>query len=169
MRGKKGPKWFVSRQSYWGMCEGDGTIVEVASGGSDYANPDMLGAKWPHLGEGKEFNDPREAVEAAIAICEEWKKTDPNAHVAMGATGGMTLYFEWQEYDVLRQKAEDIYSKLPKCAECADLLGDETYSHEYADDDKFCREYCAEKNHGKYLEDMLPDDEEKEDDDGEED
>ena len=162
-RNKKGPKWFVSRQSYWGVDEEEGTIVEVAQGGLDYANPDMLGAKWPHLGEGKEFSDPREAVTAAIAICEEWKKTNPNARVAMGATGGNTLPFEGQEYDVLHKRAEDIYEKLPKCAECGDLLGDETFTHDYADDDKFCREYCAEKNHGKYLEDMLPDDEERED------
>jgi hypothetical protein len=150
---KKAPKWFVSRQNYWGMCEGDGTIVEVVSGGCDYANPDMLGVKWPELGEGKEFTDPREAVEAAIAICEQWKKTDPNAHVAMGSTLGFTNYFEWEEYDVLRKKAEDIYEKLPKCDECGGLMGDENFTHDLAmgTDEKFCREYCAEENYRKQV------------------
>lgn len=162
---RSAPKWFVSRQDYWGMCEGDGTIVEVASGGIDYANPDMLVAKWPELGEGKEFTDPREAVEAAIAICEQWKKTDHNAHVAMGATGGNTLYFEWEEYDALRKRAEELYEKLPKCDECGGLMGNETFTHDYAigTDEKFCREYCAEEAYRKIvIQDQ--EDAEKEDD-----
>lgn len=145
-------KWFVSRQDYWGVCEGDGTIVEVVSGGVDFANPDMLGVKWPHLGEGKEFNDPREAVSAAIAICEEWKKTDPNAHVAMGGTLGFTCYMEWEEYDVLRLKAEELWEKLPKCAECGGILGKKTYTHDLSDGAEFCRTYCAEEDYRKCIE-----------------
>jgi len=164
---QKGPKFFVSRQNYWGMCEGDGTIVEVAQGGSDYANPDMLGVRWAHLGEGKEFSDPREAVDAAIAICEEWKKTDPNAHVAMGSTMGFTMYFEWEEYDSLRQKAEELYQKLPKCDECGGLMGDETFTHDYAlgTDEKFCREYCAEENYRKIV---IQDQEDAQEEEGDE-
>lgn len=158
MRRHKAERYFVSRQQYWDRCEGDGTIVEVAIGGIDYANADMVGVKWPHLGEGKEFTDPREAVEAAILVRDEWKKTDPNAHVAMGATMGFTLTFDWEEDDALRQRAKEMYDKLPKCDECMSLLGDDTYTHDLVcDGERFCREYCAEKHHDKILHDQYLD------------
>lgn len=154
-------KYFVSRQNYWDRCAPEASVVEVVIGGSDYANADMLGVKWPHLGEGKEFSDPREAVEAAIAICEEWKKEDEYASVGMGATLGFTMSFDGEDYDTLRKRAEEMYQKLPKCAQCGELLGKETYTHDYADqDEKFCREYCAEKNYQSYQE---PEDAEHED------
>ena len=82
--------YFVSRQCYWGVE--DPYVVEVASGGLDYANPDMLGVKYKRLGEGKEYLDPREAVQAAIAISRAWTETDgAPLPVAYGATGGMTM------------------------------------------------------------------------------
>lgn len=144
-----GMKFFVSRQQYWGVEEEEGTVVEVAYGGLDYANPDMLGTKWRELGEGKEFTDPREAVEAAIRVCDAWRKAGcPHAKVAMGSTGGCTIPFEPKEYDACRARAAELFEKLPKCAECGELLGTETFTHDLVmDDEKFCREYCAEKNY----------------------
>ena len=86
-------KFFVSRQSYW--PEGQLT-VEIAGGGLDYANPDMLVEKYKHLGEGQEFDDPVEAAEAAIAVAQAWRKDAPGKKicVAYGYTGGFTMPFE---------------------------------------------------------------------------
>jgi hypothetical protein len=146
-------KFFVSRQKYWGVEPEEGTIVEISIGGIDFANPDMLGFLWPNLGEGKEFTDPREAVEAAIAICDVWKLREPNAKVACGWTAGNTLPFDSETYDVLREFAEKTYDKLPKCEECGCLLGKRTYTHELCmDNEKFCREYCADENYRKHIE-----------------
>lgn len=145
---KTGTKFFVSRQNYWGVEEEDSHIVEVVSGGSDYANPDMLVAKWPSLGEGKEFSDPREAVEAAIRVCDQWRASgETNAKVAMGATGGSTMPFEPKEYDEARKRAEELYEKLPKCDQCGEVLGKETYSHDLDEEGNFCSEVCADKNY----------------------
>ncbi len=164
-------KFFVSRQCEY--PDGD-YVVEIAQGGLDYANPGMLTPKWAELGEGKEFDDPREAVEAAIKIRDEWnlsrffpdvlRAAVHGAEISFGCTMGFTLPLERMSDEQLHQKAEKIYDGLPKCAECNNLLGKETYTHDYADEDKFCREYCAEKNYNNYLEQMLPDDEEKSDD-----
>jgi hypothetical protein len=138
-------KYFVSRQNYYDRCAPEASVVEVAIGGLDYANPDMLGVKWPHLGEGKEFNNPVEAVEAAIAICEEWRKEDSYAMVGMGATMGFTMSFDGQEYDELRKRAQEMFDKLPKCARCGEILGKETYTHDLnIADEKFCSSNCAE-------------------------
>jgi len=157
-------KFFVSRQNYYDRCAPESSVVEVAIGGLDYANPDMMGVKWRYLGEGKEFTDPREAVEAAIAICEEWRKTDEYAMVGMGATMGFTLSFDGQEYDVLRKKAQDMYDKLPKCAQCNDLLGTDTYTHDLVyDDEKFCSTNCAEKSYDFAMSSDVGDQPEEED------
>jgi len=154
---KGGQKFFVSRQQYWGVEEEEGTVVEIAYGGSDYANPDMLGAKWPRLGEGQEFSDPREAVEAAIAVCNAWRAAGcPHAKVAMGSTGGCTIPFEPKTYEECQARAEEIFEKLPKCDECADPLGKDTFSHDLDDDSKFCSEHCAEKNYWNLREQELP-------------
>lgn len=148
-RRKSGVKFFVSRQQYWGVEEEEGTVVEVAYGGLDYANPDMLTTRWRELGEGKEFTDPREAVEAAIQVCDAWRKAGcPLAKVAMGSTGGCTIPFEPKEYDEARARAVEIFEKLPKCAECGETLGSETFTHEFVmDDELFCSGNCAEKNY----------------------
>ena len=141
--------YFVSRQNYWGLSPEDSHIVEICIGGRDYANADMLGAKWPHLGEGQEFRDPREAVEAAIRICDEWKKTEPHAMVGLGATMGFSAPFQGEDYDTLRSLAERLYQNLPKCTMCEELLGKQTYTHDFADEDKFCSSNCAEKSLAK--------------------
>lgn len=148
MKTVKGTKFFVSRQKYFGEPEEDGTIVEIAEGGQDYANADMLVPKWKHLGEGKEFYDPCEAVNAAIAICEEWKRTNPHAKVAMGATGGFSMPFSHESYDTLQERAEKLRETLPRCDGCGGLIQDETYTHESAQhDETFCSESCAEKDY----------------------
>ena len=160
---KSGQKFFVSRQSYWGVEEEDGTVVEIAFGGCDFANPDMLSVKWPRLGEGQEFSDPREAVEAAIKVCDAWRKAGcPQAKIAMGSTGGCTIPFETKEYGEARARAEVIWEKLPKCDECGEVLGKECFSHDLCDD-QFCSEACAETNYWSLREQDFTDQMESED------
>ena len=137
--------YFVSRQMYWP----DGTlVVEIACGGLHYANPNMLVPKWRSLGEGKEFEDPREAVMAATRVLRAWHELGENdATIAYGDTGGFTMPFESSTIEAAEEWADRLYEKLPKCAECMELLGKETYRHDFSDDDKFCSERCAEKSY----------------------
>lgn len=60
---------FVSRQSYYYTGE---EAVEVAIGGADYSSPNALGGAFD--GELTTFDSVVEAVEAAIAIRENWEK-----------------------------------------------------------------------------------------------
>lgn len=144
-------KFFVSRQVEF--PDGD-MVVEIAQGGSDYANADMLSPMWASLGEGKEFTDPRAAVEAAINVRDMWKSVrdsverEGEIHISFGCTMGFTLPLTRMSDDELKSKADTLFDKLPKCAQCGDLLGKETFTHDFAiPGESFCREYCAETNY----------------------
>ena len=144
-------EWFVSRQNYWGVESEDALCVEIAFGGIDYSNADMLAAKY--IGEGESYTNPIEAVEVAIKIRDNWnddlKKSGENvtARVDKGSTGGMGIPFLSERTDEeLRAWARETLESLPKCDECGDLLGTETYTHSLNfDDDRFCSSYCAER------------------------
>ena len=138
-------KWFVSRQCYWGVDEDDQNMVEIALGGCDYANPDMLGTKYD--GEGEEYTDPREAVQKAIEIAKQWKQDAPGLtiNIGHGSTGGMTMPFEGNEPEELIKWANKTWEKAPKCDACGEILPEEHFTH-YDTDEKFCSEYCAEKS-----------------------
>lgn len=140
-------KYYVSRQCYWP----DGNnVVEIAMGGSDYANPDQLVDRFSKLGEGHEFEDPREAVSSAINVLEAWRKLCPDKEIeiAYGYTGGNTMPFDPSPIEEIETWADKQYAKLPKCDRCHELLTkDSTY--QYADgfspDEKYCSEFCLEK------------------------
>jgi hypothetical protein len=136
-------KYFVSRQCYWP----DGKlVVEIATGGLDYANPDMVCSKYP--GEGREYDDPREAAKVAIEIAKQWRKDKPGKRisVAYGCTSGYTLPFEPSAKNKVVKWANETYEKLPKCDQCGELLPEVHYIDEF-NEFKFCREYCIEKWH----------------------
>ena len=135
--------WFVSRQCYWP----DGNnVVEIAGGGLDYANPDMLVSKY--AGEGKEYEDPREAVTAALEIAKQWKadSKDKEIEVVYGYTGGFTIPFEGSEEKELKEWAEKAYQELPKCDQCGELIKGDGYVLFDDPDSKYCSEYCAEES-----------------------
>ena len=144
-------KWFVSRQSYWGVDEDEANVVEIAAGGCDYANADMLVEKYE--GEGQEYYDPREAVEKAIKIAKAWKKDQPKLKIgiAHGFTGGYTMPFEASEIKDLRKWAKEAFEKLAKCDRCGELIEGDGYVLYGEPDLKFCREYCAEEYYCKEL------------------
>lgn len=155
--------YYVSCQIYWPDEE---HIVEIALGGQQYANPDMLVVKYSSLGEGREYADPVEAAKAAIAIKDAWNAdlrqdlsnytnngegriTCPQAQVAHGATMGDTMPFEGEsDEDVLKWAAERLAN-----LECCDRIGCGTplqngsvyHLVDDPDDARFCSEYCAEE------------------------
>lgn len=137
--------WTVTRQIQWP----DGTpVVEISAGGLDYSNPDALVEKYP--GEFKVFDDPREAVETAIAICRAWRNDGKKkAKVGHGATGGMTLPFDTCTFQKAQAWAKKRYTELPKCDQCGELLPEKPWHHPDLDDERFCREYCAEQRYAE--------------------
>jgi hypothetical protein len=137
--------WFVSRQSYWGVDEDDQYMVEIALGGCDYANADMLVTKY--AGEGEEYTNPVEAVEKALEIRDAWKKDQPDSviNVGYGCTFGDTMPFEGDTDEELKKWAQKQLDALPRCDQCGEVIcGNPLRYHEYPDF-QFCREYCAEK------------------------
>lgn len=145
-------RFYVSRQVHW--PDGD-HMVEIAQGGLDYSNPGML---TPHralkpLGEGREYVDPVEAVEAAIAVRKGWIELltasgneVPEVGLGMGFTGGNTMPFSDTTEETLLKRAEELRDKLPKCSRCGDLLGSPHFTlPDDPFDDKFCSPECAER------------------------
>jgi hypothetical protein len=109
-------RWFVSRQDYWG--EESPLAVEIAAGGLDHANADMLGVAYESLGEGREYDDPREAADAAIAIAEAWRRDSGRPDeitVRVGYTGGMSIPFDEGTDEDARAWAERARAALPTC------------------------------------------------------
>ena len=130
----------VTRQRQWPQ----GTpVVEISAGGIDYTNPDALVQRY--AGEFETFDDPREAVAVAIAICKVWRKDgERRARIGVGATGGMTMSFDSCTFPQARAWADGRYAELRKCDACGELLGETTYRN-LDSDSKFCSEYCAER------------------------
>lgn len=143
--------YFVSRQHYWGVSDDDGEtpyMVEIAIGGGDYSNPDMLGTQYPLLGEGQEFYNPVEAASAAIRVYQAWKSDHPELPIGIdyGFTGGMTMPFEGSNEAQVMEWAQKRLESLPKCDQCGVCLPKEYYTlNDYGDDCKYCSEYCADR------------------------
>lgn len=151
-------RWFVSRQNYWG--EENPLAVEIAAGGLDYANADMLGVAYASLGEGREYDDPREAADAAIAVAEAWRRDSgrpaDEITVRVGYTGGMSIPFEEGTDEEARAWAERTRAALPTCPQCGDLMGSERWvPWDFAvdDDEACCSQWCCEARHlGEFAE-----------------
>ena len=145
-------RWFVSRQHYWG--EENPLAVEIAAGGTDYANADMLGVAYHSLGEGREYDDPREAAAAAIAVAEAWRRdsgrTGDEITVRVGYTAGMSIPFEEGTDDEAHEWAVRAFAALPKCPHCGELMGSERWvpaDFPIDDDEACCSEFCCEARH----------------------
>ncbi len=151
--------YFVSRQMYYptGEC-----VVEIAAGGLNYANPDMLADKdgiYNRLGCGAEYRDPREALRVAFAIRGEWlKHTEKPVRIEMGYTHGFTMPFEEHPEDVkLMVQANQEYESLPKCNYCGDIMPDDERKRwrlcfPYDSEEEYCSEQCADRAYEGILE-----------------
>jgi len=141
--------YFVSRQAYfYNKCH----FVEVASGGLDYAGPDMLAAdaRYRHFGDCQEYADPRDAVEAAIRIVRAWRH-DLRSVVRLTAKGvvGGAFGVEGEPLTVpeIRKWADQEWESLPKCARCGKPLPCKRDRVQLIDDPgigEFCSEECAQ-------------------------
>lgn len=131
----------VTRQLQW--PEGS-PVVEVSVGGLDYTNPDALVERY--CGEFETYDDPREAVAAAIDICRTWRQDgERRARIGIGATGGMVMPFEPCAFREAKAWAEKTYQELPKCDRCGEVLPERYYYNLDDPEMKFCSEFCAER------------------------
>lgn len=146
----------VSRQSNY--YDGGAYSVEIARD-LDYAGPGMLAGDWPEEGD---YDDPRDAAQAAAQLAERWGEQegwerwgmpgDPmpitvsmNAMVYPTVKDGMTP-------EEARAWAQDRYDRMPKCDRCGGPLPDEKErwhlleEQDYLGDDapEYCSENCAE-------------------------
>ena len=129
----------------------DGTwVVEISDGGIDYCNPGALSPKYP--GEFVEYDNPIEAVEAAISIAKAWQKDCPDKKILIdtGATGGCVMFFDGQEqnektFAALRKWAEGLLDAMPRCAQCGETIFGHPITLTDYEDLKFCDEQCAER------------------------
>lgn len=130
----------VTRQHQWPTGK---EIVEVSVGGLDYTNPDALVGRYP--GEFQTYLDPREAIETAIKIAQQWSKDSrKRIPIGVGATAGFTIPFETTSIVKARKWAKKVYAGLPKCAMCGELI-EERFEAEGVEEAAFCSERCAEK------------------------
>lgn len=127
------------------MDEADSHTVEIAIGGRDYSNPDMLVAKYE--GEGEEYSDPIKAVGVAIEIAATWKKESPKLriNIAYGNTGGYTMPFESSNQKKLKEWAKKLFNSLRKCDQCGELIEGDGWVLSEFPDQKFCQDSCAER------------------------
>lgn len=163
----------VSRQCY--TFSETPYVVEISHGGMDSCGSDAYARRY--AGELETYEDPREAVEVALRIWEQWKKDKPelDIYIAHGFTAGSTLQLEPEEdqvytdfesgkeivefsiEDQLKQWAEREYENLEKCARCGDVLPVPrkrfTLCAPYGDkDEEYCSERCAEQTYEYYCE-----------------
>jgi hypothetical protein len=140
----------VTRQKPY--YQGGQLIVEVASGGMDYAGSDALTKKYD--GEFREFADPREAVETAVEIVKQWRKDSglpANSRkilIGTGSTGGGMCEIEGESFKAAREWARKLYAKLDKCPVCGRLMPEKRKRYHLIDDPdetEFCSEVCAER------------------------
>jgi hypothetical protein len=146
--------YYVSRQLYW--PDGD-PVVEIAAGGLDYANPDMLCTRF--AGEGETYTDPRDALAAAISIRDEWQaherrrkesRINPDdIRIEHGFTAGFTMPFMSHDEDAeLLAWAEKEAESLPRCDRCGEIIeGNPIRIWGDLLEERFCADYCAEQRY----------------------
>jgi hypothetical protein len=145
--------WYVNRQHYWPDGE---FVVEMAYGGIEYSNPDMLAdpdRTYRKLGCDQEYADPREALATAIKVRDEWKKhldDGEDVRIEHGFTAGMTIPFcSYPSDKELKEWAEAEAEKLDKCEMCGDIITGKPFVLWDFQDWKFCSDYCAERFYGE--------------------
>jgi hypothetical protein len=148
--------YFVSRQHYYYQ---NILVVEISYPTIDYSGPDMLVSKYPQLGEGESFNDPREALKSAIKIRDQWQKDlkEKDSFESVIITCGSFDGCEGEESEdkELITWANQAYQSLEKCALCGDILEENsTFINEDSEftEEKFCCEQHAERAYLNSLE-----------------
>ena len=133
-------RYFTSRQLQWPT---GANVVEIAARGLNHSGPDMLYVAFEALGEGIETSDPREALEAAIAIRDAWneqlnKDGLPLCHIEAGYNLDIITSAEEPTDEELREWARAEWEAAP--------IGKE--------DARFCSAGCAEQYWEEWLHDL---------------
>jgi hypothetical protein len=146
--------YFVSRQHYWPNGERGVEIVRDL----DDASPDMLVAKFD--GEGREYDDPSDAVEAAIKIRDAWQAEldatpdpddDPDMDSSVAIYGFTTFHGQVPTGEVgsdtfLRGWADKERASLTRCDQCGAIITKKNRTILWGDDSwQFCSDTCAEE------------------------
>ena len=89
--------------------------------------------------ESGEYNTPFQAVNRATALRNSWIKE--------GATK-VRILVDGQIMITKRAEtwANEEYRALPKCEECAKILGETVFTHKYCKTNLFCSQACSNKN-----------------------
>ena len=137
--------WTVTRQI---QCDGGTHIVEISQGTLDYANADALSAKFD--GEFESFDNPIEALEAALKIRDVWQaETKESIEVGHGATWGMTMPFSGSDDEALQEWAQEAYAKLALNAKSCDWCGSTLWDSQLVfgganlPGEEFCSDNCV--------------------------
>lgn len=141
--------FYVSRQSNY---YDDGAYsVEVARR-LDCSGPGTLVARYAQLGEGDEYDNPHDAVEAAIAISRAWRGEIGRASVPFRCftiAGNAFVYSTVKDamtIPELRAWARGEWDALKKCDRCGDPIMGETWRLvEDPDIGDFCSENCCDR------------------------
>lgn len=143
----------VSRQCRWP----DNRLTVVVS--QDLPTTlDLLHVKYAHEGEGERYDDPVDAVEAAIRVATAWRKTEPAIYVACGGEAGFTEPFGVASEIQLIAWARNI---RPRCAECMGEIKREPIEVEDPDtgeDEVVCSLSCEDAYYERVDVDDEPDD-----------
>lgn len=135
-----GYRW--SRQITW--LDGE-RMVEVVHGLDD-VDCDALEISDP-------YDDPRECVADALVVARAWQDREQSIEVLVyaGSTLGASIGVEGEPINddtaaKVTAWGQREYDALPKCARCgAPIYGDGYCLVDSPDDERYCREYCAER------------------------
>lgn len=131
--------YYVTRQAYfYSGCD----AVEIADGETvDVVGTNCLFPRFLKLGEGKKFDNPRDALKAAIRIARAWDR--PIAINSWRGYGGEGEVVE-RPFQLLDWLHMEERRKIP-CERCGKKihLFDAVSGHRQYEDLKFCSEHCA--------------------------
>jgi len=139
------PTYVVSRQAPY--YQAPLLSVEIAAGGYDYCGADMLGAKYPELGEGRVYDDPRAAAKAAIQILEQWQKDEPGKQIviAHGYTHGLFTELPESTVEEAILWAEAEWEDITRCDRCGDPVPKNWWhAEELLGEEIFCSDRCSQ-------------------------
>jgi len=86
-----------------------------------------------------EFDTPFRAVNRAIKLRQDWVK-EGVSKVRILIDGQVMVTKRAESWAIAEYKA------LPKCEECAKILGETVFTHKYCGINLFCSQVCSNKN-----------------------
>ena len=135
--------YFVNCQHYFYSGQ---YMVEIAYPGIDYAGSDMLATDYP--GEG-EYDDPREALNAAIKVKEALQTDYPDEEIGIAFGHFDMVEGEPQDIDELKKDIKKHYESLPKCDRCGGIIEEPWTVVDDPDFGQFCSKFCIEETYSQ--------------------